>query len=152
LKVLELLSQPLFSRQLSSQLTKWHNNPCILKTDIVILLDMKRSFQEILELVAFGLIALLVGTALLWVGGWLFGVVGWLLQGLAGLLWWVLRWILPVAILVGAVYAIVRLFQQQSRKSAATPAPTVTDAAAAPPVEPVVPATEPAVSDDSSES
>lgn len=86
---------------------------------------MKRSFQEILELVAFGLIALVVGTALLWVGGWLLGLVGLLLQGLAGLLWLVLRWILPVAILLGAIYAIVRLFQEQSRKSSSAEPVTV---------------------------
>jgi hypothetical protein len=86
---------------------------------------MKRSFQEILELVAFGLIALVVGTALLWIGGWLLGLVGLLLQGLAGLLWLVLRWILPVAILLGAIYAIVRLFQEQSRKSSSAEPVTV---------------------------
>lgn len=90
---------------------------------------MKRSFQEILELVAFGLIALVVGTALLWIGGWLLGLVGLLLQGLAGLLWLVLRWILPVAILLGAVYAIVRLFQEQSRKSSSAE-PVTVDASA----------------------
>ena len=89
---------------------------------------MKRSFQEILELIAFGLIALVVGTALLWVGGWLLGLVGLLLQGLAGLLWLVLRWILPVAILLGAIYAIVRLFQEQSRKSSSAE-PVTVDAA-----------------------
>jgi len=86
---------------------------------------MKRSFQEILELVAFGLIALVVGTALLWIGGWLLGLLGLLLQGLAGLLWLVLRWILPVAILLGAIYAIVRLFQEQSRKSSSAEPVTV---------------------------
>jgi uncharacterized membrane protein len=86
---------------------------------------MKRSFQEILELIAFGLIALVVGTALLWVGGWLLGLVGLLLKGLAGLLWLVLRWILPVAILLGAIYAIVRLFQEQSRKSSSAEPVTV---------------------------
>lgn len=86
---------------------------------------MKRSFQEILELIAFGLIALVVGTALLWIGGWLLGLVGLLLKGLAGLLWLVLRWILPVAILLGAIYAIVRLFQEQSRKSSSAEPVTV---------------------------
>jgi len=90
---------------------------------------MKRSFQEILELVAFGLIALVVGTAVLWIGGWLLGLVGLLLQGLAGLLWLVLRWILPVAILLGAIYAIVRLFQEQSRKSSSAE-PVTIDASA----------------------
>lgn len=72
---------------------------------------MKRSLQEYVELVVFGLIALLVGTGLLWVGGWLLSLVGIVLKGLAGLLWMLLRFVVPVAIAAGLVYFLVKAAQ-----------------------------------------
>ncbi|MEX2541915.1 MAG: hypothetical protein WD314_08900, partial [Trueperaceae bacterium] len=94
---------------------------------------MKRSVQEIVELLVFGLIALLIGTALLWLVGWVFDLVGVLFKFFAGLIWSLLRFIVPVAIVAAIVYALVRLFQQQRERSteqrqdaAATAAATAT--------------------------
>src|SRR5690606_36362667 len=48
---------------------------------------MKRSLQEYVELVVFGLVALLVGTGLLWLVGWVLSIGGVALKWVAGLLW-----------------------------------------------------------------
>lgn len=114
---------------------------------------MKRSLQEVIELVVFGLIALLLGTALLWLVGVLFGAIGTVLGWLAGLLWALLRFVVPVAVIAALVVFVVRAIQRPSTQPAAsepTPAPATTADAApppappAPPVEPASP-TEPAV-------
>jgi uncharacterized membrane protein len=78
---------------------------------------MKRSVQEIVELLVFGLIALLIGTALLWLVGWVFDLLGVLLKFFAGLIWSLLRFIVPVAIVAAIVYALVRLFQHQRERA-----------------------------------
>src|SRR5690606_41100188 len=46
---------------------------------------MKRSLQEYVELVVFGLVALLVGTGLLWLVGWVLSLGGIALKWGAGL-------------------------------------------------------------------
>lgn len=79
---------------------------------------MKRSVQEIVELLVFGLIALLIGTGLLWLAGWIFDLVGVLFKFFAALIWSLLRFIVPVAVGAAIVYALVRLIQQQREKSA----------------------------------
>jgi predicted lipid-binding transport protein (Tim44 family) len=81
---------------------------------------MNRSLQEIIELTVFGLIALLVGVGVLWLTGWLLGLVGALLTWLAGLIWSLLKFIIPIAIIAGAVYFLVRL-AQQPKPAPATP-------------------------------
>lgn len=80
---------------------------------------MKRSLQEYVELVVFGLIALLVGTGLLWVVGWVLSLGGIVLKGLAGLLWMLLRFIVPVAIAGGLVYFLVKAAQGRQRSDPA---------------------------------
>lgn len=82
---------------------------------------MKRSLQEVAELVVFGLIALLIGTGLLWLGGWALSLVGLLLKSLAGLLWLLLRYIVPVAIVAGLVYFLVRAAQGRQPEVAGAP-------------------------------
>ncbi|NLG09774.1 MAG: hypothetical protein GX560_11065 [Deinococcales bacterium] len=72
---------------------------------------MKRSLQEVVELVVFGLVALLVGTALVWVLGWVLSLGGALFKALAGLLWLLLRFIVPIAIVAGIVYFLVKALQ-----------------------------------------
>lgn len=79
---------------------------------------MKRSVQEIVELLVFGLIALLIGTGLLWLVGWIFDLAGVLFKFFAALIWSLLRFIVPVAVGAAIVYALVRLFQQQRDKRA----------------------------------
>jgi predicted lipid-binding transport protein (Tim44 family) len=105
---------------------------------------MKRSLQEVVELVVFGLIALLLGTGVLWLVGWVFGLVGLLFKVLAGLIWWLLRFIVPVAIVAGLVYFLVRVVQGQGDRrpqpavtptQPASPAPVTGAAPAAPTTE-----------------
>ncbi|HZJ09068.1 MAG TPA: hypothetical protein VFD39_05190 [Trueperaceae bacterium] len=99
---------------------------------------MRRSLQEYVELVVFGLIALLVGTGLLWVVGWVLALGGIVLKSLAGLLWMLLRFIVPVAIAGGLVYFLVKAIQGRQGKDRATADARVdSDSVAAPaPVDP----------------
>ena len=90
---------------------------------------MKRSAQEIVELVVFGLIALLLGTGLLWLAGWLFGAIGTVFSWLAGLIWALLRFIIPVALVAAVVVLVVRLVRSDGAQGVApTPAPHPTPA------------------------
>lgn len=72
---------------------------------------MKRTPQEIVELVVFGLIALLIGTGVLWLVGSLLGLLGIIFAWLAGLLWGILSFLVPVALVAGAGVLIVRWAQ-----------------------------------------
>lgn len=77
---------------------------------------MKRSLQEVIELVVFGLIALLIGTGLLWLVGWLLGIVSVVFTAIAGWIWQLLRFIIPVAIAAGVIYFIYRLISNRDKK------------------------------------
>ena len=77
---------------------------------------MKRSVQEIIELLVFALVALVIGTGLLWVVGWLFGILGFVLREVAEFIWFLLKYIIPAAVIVAAVYALVKLAQNGSRR------------------------------------
>jgi len=84
---------------------------------------MRRSLQEVVELVVFGLVALLIGTGLLWLVGWILSLGGLLLKAIAGLLWLLLRFVVPVAIVAGLVYFIVKALQdRESGKAGVAPA------------------------------
>jgi energy-coupling factor transporter transmembrane protein EcfT len=96
----------------------------------------KRSLQETLELVVFGLIALLIGTGVLWLVGWVLGLIGALFTLVASFIWTLLRFILPVVIVAAAIYLLVRYLAGRSRRAGApasrpTP-PTVTATVTAP--------------------
>lgn len=80
---------------------------------------MKRSFQEIVELVVFGLIAVIVGTGLLWLGGWLIGLLGALFKWIAGILWLLLTYIIPIVVIIAAVYFLFRLLQNRNQRGSA---------------------------------
>ena len=105
---------------------------------------MKRSVQEVLELVVIGLVALIVGMLLLWGAGWVFTFLGWLLRLVGSFIWLLLRFIIPIAIVAGIVYLIVRLVTNQQKKSNAktTYSPTVSGPATSPSV-PVTPSVAP---------
>ena len=75
---------------------------------------MRRTPQEIVELVVFGLIALLLGTGVLWLLGAVFGLVGTVLGWLAALLWGIVSFLVPVALVAGVVVLVVRLAQGKS--------------------------------------
>lgn len=77
--------------------------------------------QEVVELVVFALIALLVGTGVVWLAGWLLGLVGTVLTWLAGLVWSLLRFLVPIAVVAGAVYLLVKLMNRSAEKVAREP-------------------------------
>lgn len=79
---------------------------------------MKRSLQEVIELIIFGLIALVIGTGLLWIMGWLLGVLGILFKFIAGIIWVLLRYILPVAIVAGVIFFVVRFLANRNKQEA----------------------------------
>lgn len=105
---------------------------------------MKRSTQEILELAVFALIALVLGTLLVWGVGWVFTGIGWLLRLVAGLIWSLLRFIIPIAIVAGVVYLVVRLLSQPRRHETASSAPTATTVPVPTAPSPSAPAAAPA--------
>jgi hypothetical protein len=92
---------------------------------------MKRSLQEVIELVVFGLIALLIGTGLLWLVGWLLGIVSVVFTAIAGWVWQLLRFIIPVALAAGVIFFIYRLITNRNTKVATVSQPAT-------PVTPVV--------------
>lgn len=77
--------------------------------------------QEVVELVVFALIALLVGTGLVWVSGWLLGLVGTVLTWFAGLVWSLLRFLVPIAVVAGLVYLLVQFLSRSGEKVARGP-------------------------------
>ena len=97
---------------------------------------MKRSVQEILELIVFGLIAIIVGMLLLWGAGWVFTWLGLLLRYIGGFIWLILKYVIPVAIVALVVYFLVKLVMNQQSK----PAAASSDASATPAVQPATPA------------
>ena len=68
---------------------------------------MKRSSQEIIELIVFALIALTVGTGLMWLLGQIFSLLAVVLGFLSGIIWFLLKFLIPIALLAGLVYFIV---------------------------------------------
>ena len=78
---------------------------------------MRRSFKEIVELVVFGLIALLLATGLIWLIGWVLGLVGIGLKFIAGIIWSLLRFLVPITIVAGLAYALVRFFLNRNSDS-----------------------------------
>lgn len=114
---------------------------------------MKRSTQEVIELVVFALIALLLGTLLIWGVGWAFTGLGWLFRLIAGFIWSLLRFIIPIAIVAGVIYLVVRLLGARQAESArrtepVAPAPSPIDRSVmepAPAAAPSVPEAEPQV-------
>lgn len=93
---------------------------------------MNRSFQEIVELAIFGIIALAIGTGLLWVLGYVLQAVGWLSTKIAGWIWLPVRFLLLIAIVVIAVYFIWKFIQDRNSAKAAKPASVISGTAAKP--------------------
>ena len=101
---------------------------------------MKRTPQEIVELVVFGLIALLIGTGVLWLLGAVFGLVGTVLGWLAALLWGLLAFLVPVALVAGAIrWAQGRPLPGSQDRPGPTAAPVPAAAPAPGPAAPAVP-------------
>jgi uncharacterized BrkB/YihY/UPF0761 family membrane protein len=101
---------------------------------------MKRSLQEVVELVVFGLIALLIGTGLLWLVGWLLGIVSVVFTAIAGWIWQLLRFIIPVALAAGVIFFIYRMITGRDKpavQTVTTPASPVTTTPVTEPAETV---------------
>jgi hypothetical protein len=81
---------------------------------------MGRSLKEIVELVVFGLIALLLVTGLVWLIGWVLGLAGLALKFFAGVIWSLLRFVIPIAVVAGLVYAVVRFFMNRNKPTPIT--------------------------------
>jgi hypothetical protein len=80
-----------------------------------------------MELLVFGLIALLIATGVLWVVGWLLGIISVVFVWVAALVWRLLSFIIPVAVLAAAVYFLVVLARNQSRGQTSGTAATTPD-------------------------
>ncbi len=71
-------------------------------------------WRNTLEVIVKGLVAVVVGLAGLYLLGWLLSLLGGLLLGFASIIVALLRWLVPVAILVGIVYFIVTQLQSRT--------------------------------------
>lgn len=85
-------------------------------------MNMKRSLQEVIELVGFALIAFFLGILLLWVSGWLIKWLGIALQFIAAFLLDVFWWVLLIAIIGIAIYALIKMAQNRDRSTTAASA------------------------------
>lgn len=104
---------------------------------------MKRSVQEVVELVVFGAIALLIGTGVLWLAGWIFTGLGWLSLAVSGLIWRVLIVLVPIVIVAGLVYWLATRLLQQRQAQPAPAAAAATVSEPAPADQPGMPGTVP---------
>lgn len=104
---------------------------------------MKRSLRETIELLVFALIALLIGIGLLWLFGWVLGLVGFAFKAIAGFIWMLLKYIIPLAIIAAAVYALVKLIQNDRERQQAVTATPATESAYVPAPPPPPAATAP---------
>lgn len=68
-----------------------------------------------------GLVAVVLGLAGLYLLGWVLSFLGGLLLGLAGVIVALLRWFVPVAIIVGIVYFVVTQLQGKTVSASSKP-------------------------------
>jgi uncharacterized protein (DUF58 family) len=68
-------------------------------------------WRKTLEVIVKGLVAVVVGLAGLYLLGWVLSLLGGLLLGFAGIVVALLRWLVPIAIIVGVVYFVVTQLQ-----------------------------------------
>ena len=104
-------------------------------------------WRKTLEVIVKGLVAVVVGLAGMYILGWVLTLLGGILLGFAGIIVALLRWLVPVAILVGIVYFAVTQLQSKTVSASSKPVPAPVDVEAPvqiPVVEPVeVPVVEP---------
>ena len=97
-------------------------------------------WRKTLEIIVKGLVAVVVGLAGLYILGWVLTLLGGILLGFAGIIVALLRWLVPVAILVGIVYFAVTQLQSKTVSASSKPVPAPVDVEAPvqiPVVEPV---------------
>jgi predicted lipid-binding transport protein (Tim44 family) len=79
-------------------------------------------WRNTLEVIVKGLVAVVVGLAGFYILGWVLSFLGGLLLGLAGIIVALLRWLVPVAIIVGVVYFAVTQLQPKPVVVSSAPA------------------------------
>ena len=72
----------------------------------------ERSLQDILEWVVLGLLIAVAVLVVMWLGGWIFTFLGALLKGIAGFVWGLLKFLVPILVIAAAVYFLVRFLQK----------------------------------------
>ena len=95
-------------------------------------------WRKTLEVIVKGLVAVVVGLAGLYILGWVLSLLGGILLGFAGIIVALLRWLVPVAILVGVVYFAVTQLQSRTVSASSKPAPVDLEAVQKPVQIPVV--------------
>jgi membrane protein implicated in regulation of membrane protease activity len=78
---------------------------------------MNRSPRELLELGAVIVIGVVAVAFVVWLIGWILGLAGTILTALAELLWALFRFVLPVALVVGAVWLGARYLRERGSPS-----------------------------------
>jgi hypothetical protein len=84
-------------------------------------------WRKTLEVIVKGLVAVVVGLAGLYILGWVLSLLGGILLGLAGIIVALLRWLVPVAILVGIVYFATTQLQRNTVAASSKPVPNPVD-------------------------
>ncbi len=74
---------------------------------------MNRSPREMFELAAVAVVGLVAVAFVVWLVGWILGLAGTILTALANLLWALFRFVLPVALVVGAVWLGARYLRDR---------------------------------------
>ncbi|MFN4070121.1 MAG: hypothetical protein ACK4HT_00945 [Thermus caldifontis] len=75
---------------------------------------MERTLRDVLEWVVLGLLVVVGVLLALWVGGWVFSFLGRVLLALSGLIWELLKFAIPLLILVAIGYGVVYLLQRRT--------------------------------------
>lgn len=79
---------------------------------------MRRTPRELFELAAVVVIGLVAVAFVVWLVGWILGLAGTILTALANLLWALFRFVLPVALVVGAVWFGARYLRDRQNHGA----------------------------------
>ncbi len=74
---------------------------------------MERTLRDAFEWVILGLLAVVGALLLFWLGGWVFTLLGRVFLALADLLWALLRYALPVLLLLGVGYGVYYLLKRK---------------------------------------
>ncbi len=72
----------------------------------------ERSLQDILEWVVLGLLAAVGVLAVMWIGGILFTALGHLLALMAGVIWTLLKLLIPILLVAATIYFVLRFIQK----------------------------------------
>jgi hypothetical protein len=72
----------------------------------------ERSLQDIVEWIVLGLLIAVAVLVVLWLGGWVFTFLGAFLKGVAGIIWNILRVLVPALVVAAVIYFALRFVQK----------------------------------------